>query len=122
VTTLSIDELQSSLLVHEQQMKGQKDYQKETSDDQALKMSNSGRGRGRSASRGRGRGRQSKELVECFKCHKLGHYHNECPDWEANYAKHKKEEMLLMTFSDHTHVEFTEGIWYIDSGCSNHMT
>jgi hypothetical protein len=53
-------------------MKGQKDYQKETSDDQALKMSNSGRGRGRSASRGRGRGRQSKELVECFKCTSLG--------------------------------------------------
>ncbi|MCI08887.1 retrovirus-related pol polyprotein from transposon TNT 1-94, partial [Trifolium medium] len=63
-TALSIDELQSSLLVHEQRMKGQKDHNEE----QALKISNAGRGRGRSASRGCGRGRQSKELVECKLC------------------------------------------------------
>jgi hypothetical protein len=50
----------------------------EKDDEQALKMTNGGkgygRGRGRGTSaRGRGRGRQSKEHVECFKCHKLGH-------------------------------------------------
>jgi hypothetical protein len=50
VTTLSIDELQSSLLVHEQRMQGPKDY----TDEQALKVSNASRGRGRGASRGRG--------------------------------------------------------------------
>ncbi|PNX99782.1 copia-type polyprotein [Trifolium pratense] len=122
VTTLSIDELQSSLLVHEQRMRGQKDYQKDHSDDQALKMSNSGRGGGRSASRGLGRGWQSKESIECFKCHKLGHYRNECPDWEANYAEHREEEeMLLMAYS-YTKEDFIKGMWYIDSGCSNHMT
>jgi hypothetical protein len=95
VTTLSIDELQSSLLVHEQRMRGQKDH----SDEQALKVSNAGRGRGRSASRGRGRGRQNRDLVECYKCHKLGHYKNECPDWEgnANFVEQENEdEMLLM--------------------------
>ncbi|KAK2361395.1 hypothetical protein QL285_086549 [Trifolium repens] len=63
VTTLSIDELQSSLLVHEQRMHGPKDY----TDEQALKVSNASRGRGRGASRGRGKGRQSKALVECYK-------------------------------------------------------
>ncbi|XP_058740872.1 uncharacterized protein LOC131613200 [Vicia villosa] len=36
VTTLSIDELQSSLLVHEQRMQGPRDH----SEEQALKMSN----------------------------------------------------------------------------------
>jgi hypothetical protein len=38
VTTLSIDELQSSLIVHEQRMKGQQ----ESSEEQALKISNNG--------------------------------------------------------------------------------
>jgi hypothetical protein len=42
VTNLSIDELQSSLIVHEQRMKHQKD-QKESSEEQALKVSNGGR-------------------------------------------------------------------------------
>jgi hypothetical protein len=62
VTTLSIDELQSSLLVHEQRMQSQviKD------EEQALKVSGRGNGRGRGArsgSRGRGRGRQGKKLL-----------------------------------------------------------
>jgi hypothetical protein len=74
VTTLTVDELQSSLLVHEQIMNGTQ----EKDDEQALKMTNGGRGYGRgrgrgTSARGRGRGRQSKEHVECFKCHKLGH-------------------------------------------------
>ncbi|MCI44624.1 retrovirus-related Pol polyprotein from transposon TNT 1-94, partial [Trifolium medium] len=85
-------------------MKGQKEHNEE----QALKITNagrgSGRGRGRSSNRGRGRGRQSKENVECFKCHKLGHYQNECPSWEenANYAEYNdEEETLLMAQTDH---------------------
>ncbi|KAK2427210.1 putative mitochondrial protein [Trifolium repens] len=119
VTTLSIDELQSSLLVHEQRMKGQQEH----SDEHALKVSHAGRGRGRSTSRGRGRGRQSKEFVECYKCHKLGHYKNECPDWEgnANYVEQEyEEEMLLMAHSD-LNEDFVKEPWYLDSGCSNHM-
>ncbi|GAU36545.1 hypothetical protein TSUD_277510 [Trifolium subterraneum] len=74
VTTLSIDELQSNLLVQEQRMKSQQTNHEE----QALKASNggrgSGRGKGRNSSRGRGRGRQSKDLIECYRCYKLGHY------------------------------------------------
>ncbi|PNX58278.1 hypothetical protein L195_g059112, partial [Trifolium pratense] len=60
VTAMSIDELQSSLLVHEGRMKNHKAREEE----QALKVSNLGRGnsnsnrgRGRGSSRGRGRGR-----------------------------------------------------------------
>ncbi|PNX83543.1 retrovirus-related Pol polyprotein from transposon TNT 1-94, partial [Trifolium pratense] len=97
VTTLSIDELQSNLIVHEQHMKGQQIKQEE----QTLKVTNGGRGRGRgrSSTRGRGRGRQSNENVECYKCHKLGHYQSDCPIWaeNANYAEFDdEEEMLLM--------------------------
>ncbi|MCH91584.1 retrovirus-related Pol polyprotein from transposon TNT 1-94 [Trifolium medium] len=90
VTTMTVDELQSSMLVHEQRMKGQRE------EEQVLKMTNGGRGGkgrgGRDGGRGRGRGGRgkfNKENVECYKCHKLGHMQSECPSWEednANYA------------------------------------
>ncbi|PNY16540.1 retrovirus-related Pol polyprotein from transposon TNT 1-94, partial [Trifolium pratense] len=94
VTTMSIDELQSSPIVHEGRMKKPSAKQHVNTEEQALKVSQgrgsgSGRGRGRNSNRGRGRGRQNKEMIECYNCHKLGHYQSECPDWEgnANYAE-----------------------------------
>ncbi|CAJ2637501.1 unnamed protein product [Trifolium pratense] len=79
---MSIDELQSSLVVHEQKFK-----RVNRDDEQALKVESS-RGRGGYRGRGRGRGRQS-FTMECFKCHKLGHFQYECPEWnkETNYAE-----------------------------------
>lgn len=81
--TLTIDELQSSLLVHEQRMNGHRE------DEQALKVAYndraSGRGGGRARGvfrgRGRGRGRQAfnKAIIECYKCHQLWHFQYECP-------------------------------------------
>ena len=88
--TMTIDKLQSNLLVHEQRMT----YQGE--EEQVLQIKNEdkggrGRGRGRGSFRGKGRGRQSfkKAKIECFKCHKLGHFQYECPTWEMkiNYAE-----------------------------------
>lgn len=76
--TMTIDELQS-LLVHEQRITGH------VEEEQALKVTSdeiTGRGRGRGMTRGRGRGRErqpfNKAVIECFKCHKLGHYQYEC--------------------------------------------
>ena len=98
---LSIDELQSSLIVHEQK------FQWHTREEQALKISYEdrfgSRGRGRGVYKGRGRGRRqsyNKATVECFRCHKLGHFQYECPSWdkEANYAElGEEEEMPLMS-------------------------
>ncbi|PNX57691.1 retrovirus-related Pol polyprotein from transposon TNT 1-94, partial [Trifolium pratense] len=129
ITVMSIDELQSSLLVHEGRMK----RHKAKDEEQALKVSNLGRdnsnssntrGRGR-GSRGRGRGRSnpiSKEFVECYKCHKLGHYQSECPSWEegANYAEFNEHEELLMMAQEAT-VQTRDQVWLLDSSCSNHM-
>lgn len=93
--TLTIDELQSSLLVHEQRMRGH------GVEEQILKVVHEdkvgrgrGRGRGRGTSRGRGRQSFDKATVECFNCHKLGHFRCECPSWEngANYAEQDGEE------------------------------
>ncbi|CAJ2640628.1 unnamed protein product [Trifolium pratense] len=75
---MTVDQLQSSLLVQEQRMKYQRDEQ-----EQILKVSDGGGGSGgrgeNSYARGRGRGRGRgargskfyKESVECYKCHKL---------------------------------------------------
>jgi len=128
VTTLSVDELQSSLLVHEQRMQVQ--HSKE--EEQVLKASQSARsytrGRGartgqRGRGGGRGRGRMNK-LIEYFMCHKLGHYQNECPTWEENDANYGEfddsEEMLLMAKQEFTN-QAADEVWFLDSGCSNHM-
>ena len=124
IDTLTIDQLQSSLLVHEQRMNGP------AVEEQALKVtyedrSRGGRGRGRSGFRGRGRGRGTqsydKSTVECYHCHKLGHYQFECPskEKETNFAE-AQEEMLLMAYVDNNQAT-NEDVWFLDSGCSNHM-
>ncbi|KAD3068893.1 hypothetical protein E3N88_36773 [Mikania micrantha] len=129
---LTIDELQSSLRVHEQKLT------KRDVDDHALKIDESsyGRGRGRSRgsfgrgrSRGRGRGRGSfdKSSIECYKCQQMGHYQFECPQWNkgVNYAEFDDtEELVLMAKEEKEDQETTEcnGYWFLDSACSNHMT
>ncbi|KAL4560614.1 hypothetical protein LXL04_032767 [Taraxacum kok-saghyz] len=126
LSTLSIDELHGSLLVHEQRMQGCQE------EDHVLKISHderSGRGRGRGSSRGgRGRGRDrqafDKATIQCYNCHKFGHFQYECPDWEkkANYVEaDDNEELLLMACTEPKKAN-EETIWYLDSGCSNHMT
>ncbi|MCH83489.1 retrovirus-related Pol polyprotein from transposon TNT 1-94 [Trifolium medium] len=125
VTTMIVDELQSSLLVHEQRMKGQKE------EEQVLKVSYGGRGgRGRGG-RGKscgGRGvKFNKDNVECYKCHKLGHFQSECPSLEednANYAQFDEEEEILLMAQESKEIKETGSnneIWFLDSGCSNHM-
>lgn len=103
IDKMSIEELQSTLIVHEHKFKNN-----EKEEEQALKMdvgegSNSkGRGRGRSNYRGRGRGRGrafvKKETIECYNCHKLGHYAYGYPNAkEANYdGFDENEEVMLM--------------------------
>ena len=120
--SMSIDELQSSLLVHEQRMNDH------IIEEQALKVTfdefSGGRGRGHGSFRGRGRGRGrnfDKSMVECYYCHKRGHFQYECPSKEKgeNFVE-AGEEILLMAYVEDTKVN-REELWYLDSGCSNHM-
>lgn len=126
IDNLSVDALQSSLLVHEQKMRkpshgGEEHVLKVSYEDR----SGSGRGRGMGQGRGRGRGRSfNKETIKCFKCHRLGHFQYECPSWEgkANYAEVDGEEddVCLMAFTGDS--EEKVEAWFLDSGCSNHMS
>lgn len=125
LSNLSIDELHGILLVHEQRMQG---YQYE---EHMLKVDHedrSNKGRGRGVFRGgrdKGIGRQpsNNAVIECFKCHKLGHFQYECPDWEkkANCVELEEEELLSMSYAN-IHQEKKEEIWFLDSDCNNHMT
>ncbi|RDX70958.1 hypothetical protein CR513_49745, partial [Mucuna pruriens] len=100
---MSIDELQSSLVIHEQKFK------RVNQDDEQVLALESNRGRGKGSYRGceRGRGRQSfsKAIVECFKCH--------------NLELDETEELLLMATVD-TRANRNVA-WFLDLGCSNHM-
>ncbi|XP_020225348.1 uncharacterized protein LOC109807241 [Cajanus cajan] len=131
LSTLSIDELHGSLLVHEQRMQSlqpEEQVLKITHDDRS--GTSRGRGRGYSRGWGRGRGRQplNRALIECFYYHKLGHFQYECPEFEkkAHYAtfdesKEAEDELLLATYEEMPQ-SVQEEHWFLDSGCSNHMT
>ncbi|KAL0537893.1 hypothetical protein IC582_026884 [Cucumis melo] len=86
--TLIIDELQCSLIIHEQK------FQQRGGEEQALKVTNDeGRGRGSGSYRGRGRGRGTfnKANMQCYRCQKFGHFQYECSEnKEANYVEKKK--------------------------------
>lgn len=121
VDDLSMNELQSSLIVHQQK------FQRYSGEEQTLKVTyEGGRGRGRVAYRGRGRGRGhtnfNNATIKCYQCHQLGHFRYECPrNREANYAKFNEGiEMLLMSYEELYEAK-RQDAWFLDSGCSNHM-
>lgn len=130
IKDMTMDGLQSSLMVHEQNLS------RHIREEHALKVEgqwapHSGRGRGGYQTRGKGRGgfqgrgrgstSTNKEMIECYKCHKMGHYKYECLEWEknANYVE-LEEDVMLMAYMEMQKGE-NEEVWFLDSGCINHM-
>lgn len=130
IDSLAVDQLQASLEIHEDKVIEKR------GEEQVLQVENEpknaqGRGRwtpqrGRGSHRGRGRGRSfvNRSAINCFRCGKQGHYQFECTSMEkgVNYVEFdEEEELLLMAHADMSMAE-GKGIWFLDSGCSNHMT
>eukprot|EP00253_Pinus_taeda_P011289 PITA_11289 len=74
--------------------------------------------------------RYDKSQVQCHYCKKYGHYANECSKKQndmnsrqnVNFAneENKNPKNVLLTCS--IAQDKQEDIWFLDSGCSNHMT
>jgi len=89
-----------------------------------------GRGQGRGRGRGRNDGqRQSKEYgnikkdVQCYHCRRYAHMQADCwfKDQKMNFVVEDEEENnLFMACLDTNHKP--GNFWFVDSGCSNHIT
>ncbi|XP_057247168.1 uncharacterized protein LOC130589694 [Beta vulgaris subsp. vulgaris] len=82
--------------------------------------------RGRGRGRGRGGGR-SQFAGECHYCKKYGHKEAKCwskqrsEEKRVNFTEQAKEDDRL--FMAHSTVDdASQEVWFIDSGCSNHMS
>ncbi|XP_016648302.1 PREDICTED: uncharacterized protein LOC107880722 [Prunus mume] len=60
-----------------------------------------------------------------YKCDRFGHIAKDCKgksDQAANYASHKEEEGNMFYACHAAEIVKHNGVWYVDSACSNHMT
>ncbi|OIT27673.1 retrovirus-related pol polyprotein from transposon tnt 1-94, partial [Nicotiana attenuata] len=73
--------------------------------------------------------RCDKSKIQCYNCDKFGHYESECwsnksgnKDVHAKMTENNGDKQGTLLFSN-SGVEETKGNeWFIDSGCSNHMS
>lgn len=74
---------------------------------------------------------QDKRKIQCFNCEKYGHFASDCWFGKGRKKSGAKEDNIVQDDSNSDPVMLmittAEGapasdVWYLDSGCSNHMT
>ncbi|GLT87811.1 hypothetical protein SLE2022_058710 [Rubroshorea leprosula] len=112
IEALFLDELQNSLLIHERKINRQDKQEQANINYQAADNISKSVG---------------KANIECFRCHKYNHYRSECRanlnrGETSNFAEHNEkndDSSLFMVF--HPKEVSKQNVWYLDTGCSNHM-
>lgn len=147
LTTFKVAELTGSLQSHEERMQRSteslvqafqssiklEEKSPHTTKYQGESSSNNrgrGRGRGRGNNRGRGRSSVDRRSIQCRYCERYGHYESECRKKKsdlnksrANYTEDSSADTKHSTFfTCNMAKEHQEDVWFLDSGCSNHMT
>lgn len=64
--------------------------------------------------------------MQCYNCDKFGHFANECgskeSQEEAQFADGESETDEVVLMADLVDEDSEEVMWYLDTGCSNHMS
>ncbi|KAG7576575.1 Ribonuclease H-like superfamily [Arabidopsis thaliana x Arabidopsis arenosa] len=152
LSTYTFDEMMSSLLSHEDrlmkkiekseekafQVKGEFSAQNNSGYGRGRGSFRGGRGRGRSGGRGdsgRGTGQSDsvslsynrgtdKSNIQCHYCKKYGHMQVDCwkkqnEEKQASFVEKDVQPRLFMAYKS---LDVSKTVWYLDSGCSNHMS
>nr|KYP50124.1 Retrovirus-related Pol polyprotein from transposon TNT 1-94 [Cajanus cajan] len=127
--SLKLEELQGSLEAYEQRLR------EKNGDKSGNKNWSGGRRRGYAQWRGGRSGSGSgsdKSYVQCYNCNKYGHYAVDCWSKESSNGKEEEvnvaqkeeseDEVLLMVTTTKPEKKTFGESWYLDTGCSNHMT
>ncbi|XP_073227057.1 uncharacterized protein [Cicer arietinum] len=141
--TMKMDDLQSSLEAHELRIseksnqdgvknkwKGKSKWHQKHDQDEEAGGSRSQQNSDNKSKKPFGKKKFDKMRFQCHNCQKYGHFADECRlkkvqrnDGEAQLAQvdnFDSYEVLLM--SSTSMEDDCPGIWYLDTGCSNHMT
>ncbi|XP_048235661.1 uncharacterized protein LOC107261771 [Ricinus communis] len=111
IDAFSLDELQSSLLVHEQKMNRNSSTEEQVL--RAFTFTHSSNFKGRD----RGRGRERGNPANISQSNGDGSKHFKVDDQQ--FQEHNEAETLLMVVQ--VNEEHNSDKWYMDTGCTNHM-
>lgn len=99
------------------------------------KGKNNGSDKGESSKEGNSNQKKKvdKKKIQCFKCEKFGHYASECWSGKGKQSNNDEEEAkiaqddsdsesLFMMVTTISNESCNSESWFLDTGCSNHMT